>query len=52
MAMTRTIGAALRSARRTVAWNSSDTRPPATTATTIAGNAAHSRSSTNSTNAM
>ena len=42
VAMTRTIAAALRSARRTSAWNARDTRPPATTATSTAGTVAHS----------
>ena len=38
--MTRTIGAARRNARRTSAWNASDTAPAAITATTSAGSVA------------
>ena len=52
VAMTRTIGAARRNARRTIAWNASDTAPAASTATTIAGSVAQPRSFTSSTNAM
>ena len=52
VAITRTIGAARRSARRTSAWNASDTAPAAITATTIAGSVAHPARSLRSTNAM
>ena len=52
MAMTRTIGAARRSARRTTTWNSSDTAPAAKTAMTIAGSVAKPSLSFRSTNAM
>ena len=52
VAMTRTIAAALRRARRTSAWNASDTRPAARTATAMAGQVPQPRSPWRSTKAM
>ena len=51
VAITRTMAAAFRSARRTSAWNASDTSPAATTATPTAGHVDHSRSPARSTKA-
>jgi hypothetical protein len=52
VAITRTIAAALRNARSTIAWNANDTRPPAITATTHAGHTDHECLSCRSANAM
>ena len=52
VAMTRTMAAAPRRARRTIAWNARDTSPAASTATPTAGHVDHSRSPASSTNAM
>ena len=52
VAMTRTIAAARRNARRTIIWNARDTAPAAITATISAGRVGHPSLPLRSTNAM